>query len=317
MSQKTTDNTNTFESSYNDLSSEIQSTETSSITFGSSEISASEIPSTTPISTPKNKIKLFNFKFVEPDTSYIEQESTESSQFIREQDESDKAEIDREEEVKTEDQKDEQLEESIVSTEDDMPFELPEDTEIEIPDFGPEPETETEETIEEPPENEYNPPDLPDMPEMQHQEPPEETEPEEVNEKVISTEVSEVDPDAGKSFSQMWTEQVSLVTRAAGGDSKEPKPKNETKTQYAARINARFSEFKNKDDSKINGYDTLLGFLTIMVDKIATIFESIIFFGKNSVRYMKGDKTWNRGIGRIFTIFVIGVLFFILFKYLF
>jgi len=314
MSQTTTDtNTNTFESSYNDLSSEIESTESPSITFGSSEISASEIPSSANPIIPKKK--LFNFKFSKPDTSYIEQESNESSQFITEQDAADKAEIEREEEVTTEDQKDEELEETIVSTEDTMPFELPEDTEIETPDLGPEPEPE-ETTIEEPPTSEYNPPELPDMPEMEYQEPPEQPEPVEVEEKVISDAEAEPDLDAGKSFSQMWTEQVGLVTRAAGGGSEDTKPKNETKKQYAARINAKFTEFKNKDDSKINGYDTLLGFLTVLVDKIATIFGSVIFFAKNSVRYIKGDKTWNRGIGRIFIIFVIAVLFFIVFKFL-
>ena len=60
MSQKTTDNSNTFESSYNDLTSEIQSTETPSITFGSTEISASEIPSTVTISTPKKNYLILN-----------------------------------------------------------------------------------------------------------------------------------------------------------------------------------------------------------------------------------------------------------------
>ena len=86
---------------------------------------------------------------------------------------------------------------------------------------------------------------------------------------------------------------------------------------FVTKMKTQYNNFKNKDDKNINGIDTLIGFLTIIADKISSIFMSVLFFCKKSIKYVKGDKSWRNGIGRIFNIFILGVIFFIIFKFLF
>jgi hypothetical protein len=82
-------------------------------------------------------------------------------------------------------------------------------------------------------------------------------------------------------------------------------------------MQAKYDSFFKKDEKDINGIDTILGFFTIITDSISTIAESILYYCKTAIKYVKGDRRWNTGIGRIFTIFIIGVVFFIILKYLF
>jgi hypothetical protein len=136
---------------------------------------------------------------------------------------------------------------------------------------------------------------------------------------VIPLVITPDDPDKGLSFSQMWAKQVDSVQRAAGGSSSisNIKTTESAKNAFVNQMKDKYNNFKNRDESNINGLDTLIGFLTIITDKISSIFGSIIFFSKKAVKYVKGDKTWRTGLGRIFTIFVLGVIFFIIFKFLF
>lgn len=349
MSKTNTDTntSNTFQSSYNDLASEIESVETPSITFGSTEISVSDIPSTS--TTKPKKKKFFNFKFIEPDTSYETQESSEQRQFMKDEEEARKAEEDTESEIVTEQQTDEATEESIVS----MPsLEIPDeetDTEIDtsmIVDI--EPETEIDETDYQEAVNIFDVerPDLPDLPEMPYLE----VEPEEPDETPMPTIIPEPtqapvpDPDAGLTWYQKWKRQVFLVRRDSGvdinkdilTDSREASIRdlansytqsnkrgstgvdtNKNVISYSrsaglADLERGYQEFKNRtDDKNINGIDTLIGFFTILFDKIGEILSSVLSFSKKSLRYRKGDKRWANGIGRVFTILVFG---FILFK---
>jgi hypothetical protein len=147
MSKTTTDTSNIFQSSYNDLQSEFDSQETPSITFGSTEMSADEIPSSATIVKPKQK--LFNFKFVKPDISYIKQEADEAKQFMKDEDDALKAEEQAELDIMRDEIKQESKEDSIIATTDESPLELTSDkykhTDIDTSVFNTENESETNE----------------------------------------------------------------------------------------------------------------------------------------------------------------------------
>jgi hypothetical protein len=343
-SSNNSDTSNTFQSSYNDLASEIDSTQTPSITFGSTEISVSDIPSTSS-NIPKKK-KFFNFKFVEPDTSYETQESSEQKQFIKDEEDARRSEEDTESEIITEQQTDEAIEDSTIS----MPsLEIPDletDTEIDtsmIVDI--EPDTDIDDTEYQEAVNLFDveKPDLPDLPEMPYLE-MEAEEPEETPMPTIKPEPTEApipDPDAGLTWYQKWKRQVFLVRRDSGVDinkdilidSREASIRdlansytqsnqkvstgvdtNKNVISYSRKdglddLKKSLQEFQNrKDDKNINGIDTLIGFFTILFDKIGEILSSVLSFSKKSLKYKKGDKRWVNGIGRIFVIFVMGVI---------
>ena len=350
MSKTTTnssDTSNTFQSSYNDLASEIESVETPSITFGSTEISVSDIPSTS--TTKPKKKKFFNFKFIEPDTSYETQESSEQKQFMKDEDDAIKSEEATESEIITEQQTDDATEDSIVS----MPsLEIPdEDTDTEIDTsmiVDIEPETEIDDTDYQDAVNIFDVerPDLPPLPEMPYLDMEEEV-PDETPMPTIIPEPTEApipDPDAGLTWYQKWKRQVFLVRRDSGvdinqdviTDSRQASIRdlansyrksdkrgstgvdtNKNVISYSrsdglADLERGYQQFKNRsDDKNINGIDTLIGFLTILFDKIGETLSSVLSFSKSSLKYKKGDRRWANGIGRVFTIFVFG---FILFK---
>jgi len=356
MSSKTTNNLNTsntsdtLQSSYNDLESEINSQETPSITFGSTEISSSDIPSSVTIRAPKKK--LFNFKFVEPDTSYIQQESSEKQIFLTDQEKRRTAFIDdqkkyaeaqykkvndaiQKDEIQTETESindsknDEILEDSIVASTNETPLESTDDKEYinrlidnrfitDTPEDTSMSQTDYVDSV-----NTYDveseQPELPEMRSLVSEEEEEEPQPTPRPFLVASREIPDPDPDAGLSFNQIWDKQVSLVQRAAGGSSttRVLDPNQTPKNAFVNKMKDQYNSFKNRDDKDISGIDTLLGFLTIMGDKIAKIFGSIIFFCRKALKYVKGDRTWRNGLGRIFTIFVIAVVFFICFTFLF
>jgi hypothetical protein len=338
MSKTTTDTSNIFQSSYNDLQSEFDSQETPSITFGSTEMSADEIPSSATIVKPKQK--LFNFKFVKPDISYIKQEADEAKQFMKDEDDALKAEEQAELDIMRDEIKQESKEDSIIATTDESPLELTSDkykhTDIDTSVFNTENESETNEYKTNEAETEQkdyidivssydiepNSIEMPDMPDRNNynlsytKTKTKEKEPTNI---VIPLVITPDDPDKGLSFSQMWAKQVDSVQRAAGGSSSisNIKTTESAKNAFVNQMKDKYNNFKNRDESNINGLDTLIGFLTIITDKISSIFGSIIFFSKKAVKYVKGDKTWRTGLGRIFTIFVLGVIFFIIFKFLF
>jgi hypothetical protein len=295
MSKTTTDSSNT------------------SITFGSTQISLNELP---------KKKKFFNFKFVEPDTSYETQESSEESQFQREEEAARRAEEDSETQIKTEYQKDEETEETISSMpslDTSLDLDTNTDTEIDtsmIVDI--EPDTEIDDSDYQEAVNlfDFEKPDLPDLPEIPYLEvEPEEQEPTPLPTMLsIPAEPEIPDPDAGLTWYQKWKRQVFLERKEAGVDINADSIEDSGLASARDKANS-YTQFKNrKDDRNINGIDTLIGFLTILLDNIGEILSSVLFFSKASIKYKKGDKTWNTGIGRIFTICLLGIFVYIFIK---
>jgi hypothetical protein len=295
-----------------------------------------------------NKKKLFNFKFKEKDktSSYEQQEETEMSKFLKEDE---KAQMDLEEsesKIITDDEEsiDKTIEETSIKvklsndknskitskSKHQQEFESDYDSDSE-PDFYNEPEVnesnyydisqyDTEPIV-------FRIPEIKDDNDSENLNLDQGTgtdsnEDEDVDSVVISN--TSIDPyapdDRNLTFNDKWAKQVSNLSR--GSDDRtiiHRMKKNKTRRELLAGLKTQYTKFNRKitkRDENINGLDTLIAFLTVFFDKVSTILGSVIFYSKTALRYKKGDKTWKNGIGRVFTIFMMGLVFLVIFKFL-
>jgi hypothetical protein len=339
-----TDTSNIFQNSYNDLQSEISSQESPSIVFGSSEIKVDKLQAK-PVKVIK-KTKLFNFKYKKEDESYKDQNTSEQIQYILDNEKAIKAEEDDEINIKKKEEKDEldsikkEEKEELESEKDEQEYQKKlnnlskdksKEINIEETSSNYQDETETTET------NEFSnseiidvvnsydsePIDRNKLADISHYEPDYGTDTDNTPQDTDSDYVPEkkkdrtIDPDQGLSFSDKWDAQVRAFKRSSGGTGGSSIESDDKKTPYVQKMQAKYDNFIKKEEKDINGIDTILGFFTIITDSISTIAESILFYCKSAIKYVKGDTRWNTGIGRIFTIFILGVVFYIILKYLF
>jgi hypothetical protein len=346
-----TDTSNIFQNSYNDLQSEISSQESPSIIFGSSEVRVDKLP-VKPVKEIK-KIKLFNFKYKKEDDSYKAQNTSEQIQYILDNEKAIQSEENNEISIIKTEEKDAidsmkaEEKSELERLKDEQEYQkkldnIPEEKSIEI--IIPEINTPTESDYESTNEQESSdlmsnlyhsePIDINKISEISHYEPDygtdTDTTPKDDDNDTKVEEKSEPDPNEGKTFSDMWKSQVDNYKRSSGGDastpvtppefslSKKPLTPAEQQKLIMQKLNSKYDNFiKTKKDTDINGIDTILGFFTIITDSVSTIVESVLFYCKKALRYVKGDTRWNTGIGRIFIIFMFAIGFFIILKYLF
>jgi len=225
-----TDTSNIFQNSYNDLQSEISSQESPSIVFGSSEIKIDKLPKK-PVKEIK-KIKLFDFKYKKEDNSYKAQNTSEQIQYILDNEIAIKSEEDNEisiiktEEKDTDESMKAEEKSELEKLKDEQEYQkkldnIPEEKSIEIPELTINSDDSTGNTD----GMGYYPESSDLMSDLYHSEPvdireisdisysePEygedtDTTKDNDNDKTVE-EKSEPDPNEGKTFSDMWKSQV-------------------------------------------------------------------------------------------------------------
>lgn len=142
-------------------------------------------------------------------------------------------------------------------------------------------------------------------------------------ESVVSSDPG-IDPyaydDSNLSFDDKWAKQVSDLSTGSDNRTLVHKiKKRKTRKAFIAGLKTKYTKFNRKItkiDENINGLNTLIAFLTVFFDKVSIILGSVVFYSKTALQYRKGDKTWKKGIGRIFTVFIMGLVFLVIFKFL-
>jgi len=298
-----------------------------------------------------NKKKLFDFKFKEKDktSSYEQQEEKEMSKFLKDED---KAQQDLEEselKITTDD------EESIDKTIEETPIKVkliqntnskskPKHKQEFESDYESDYESDSEQDFYIKPKiNESNYSDISKydtepivfrIPEIKDNNNSEinsnldqgtgtdSNEDEDVESVVISNTsiYPNVPDDSNLTFNDKWAKQVSDLSTGSDNRTLVHKiKKSKTRKAFLAGLKTKYTKFNRKItkiDENINGLDTLIAFLTVFFDKVSIILGSVIFYSKTALRYKKGDKTWKNGIGRVFTIFMMGLVFLVIFKFL-
>jgi hypothetical protein len=338
-----TDTSNIFQNSFNDLQSEITNSNSPSIVFGSSEISVDKLP---PVKQIK-KTKIFDFKYKKEDESYKEQNTSEQIQYILDNEKAIKAEEEDEIKIKKTQEKDEldhmkkQEKEELEAEKEEKEYQkklenankLNKPIKININDSDLSQNENNDENTDYSNEisksdmiaivDSYDsePIDRNKLADISHSEPDygtdADTKDDDDSNTVPERRDKIMDPDANLTFSQKWDAQVSAFKRSSGGTGGSNLESGGKKTPYVQRMQLQYLNFFKKEDKDVNGIDTILGFFTIITDLISTIIESVLFYCKTAIRYVKGDRRWNNGIGRIFIIFMFAIVFYFILRYVF